>query len=146
MKRVRGTSSDEKLLSLIQRPKLLLATILIGNPFVPVAFVPLSTFMMWEYTGSKETEGALVAALTFAITLLIVFFGEVLPKVYATANNLRLALFTSPMLKTAETIFKPISFVLMSFSNVIEKRFQNNPAAETAGDCQWIGCCCTGKP
>ncbi len=120
----RGAPSDEKLLSLIQRPKLLLATILIGNNFVNVAFVTLSTFMMWEYTGTKSTEGSLVAALTFVITLLIVFFGEVLPKVYATANNVQLARFTSPLLKVSETLFKPISFFLMSFSNIIEKRFQ----------------------
>lgn len=120
----RGAPSDLKLLSLIQRPKLLLATILIGNNFVNVAFVTLSTFMMWEYTGSKTTEGTLVAALTFVITLIIVFFGEVLPKVYATANNVKLARFTSPLLKTSERLFKPISFLLMSFSNVIDKRFQ----------------------
>lgn len=120
----RGTPADEKLLSLIQRPKLLLATILIGNNFVNVAFVTLSTFMMWEYTGTKSTEGTLVAALTFGITLVIVFFGEVLPKVYATANNVVMARLTSPLLKTTEALFKPISFVLLSFSNVIEKRFQ----------------------
>jgi gliding motility-associated protein GldE len=119
-----GTPSDEKILSLIQRPKLLLATILIMNNFVNVAFVTLSTFMMWEYTGTKSTEGALVALLTFTLTVIIVFFGEVLPKVYATANNIKLARFTSPMLKTAETLLKPISYVLMSASSIIERRFQ----------------------
>lgn len=120
----RGTPADENVLSLIQRPKLLLATILIMNNFVNVAFVTLSTFMMWEYTGSKSTEGTLVAFLTFIITLIIVFFGEVLPKVYATANNTKLARFTSPLLKSAETLVKPVSFLLMSFSNIIESRFQ----------------------
>ena len=120
----RGLPADEKLLHLIQEPKLLLATILIVNNFVNVAIVTLSTFMMWEITGSKTTEGQVVAVLTFIVTFAIVFFGEVLPKVYATPNNLQFARFTAPLLKFAETIFKPVSFVLMTMSNLIDRRFQ----------------------
>ncbi|MCA6078614.1 gliding motility-associated protein GldE [Fulvivirga sedimenti] len=120
----RGSTADIKLLSLIQRPKLLLATILIVNNFVNVAIVTLATFMTWEITGSKTTEGLVVALLTFVVTFVIVFFGEVLPKVYATPNNLQFARLTSPLIKVAETIFKPLSFLLMSMSNLIDKRFQ----------------------
>jgi putative hemolysin len=120
----RGEPSDEQLLSLIQNPKLLLATILIVNNFVNVAIVTLSTFMMWEITGTKTTEGKLVALLTFIVTFAIVFFGEVLPQVYATPNNLRFAQFTSPVLKVFETLFKPLSFLLLSMSNIIDRQFQ----------------------
>lgn len=120
----RGSMADQKLLLLIQNPKLLLATILIVNNFVNVAFVTLSTFVMWEYTGSQSAEGRVIIILTTVVTLALVFFGEVLPKVYATANNIVLARFTAPLLKLAETVFKPVSFLLMSFSNIIEKRFQ----------------------
>ncbi len=122
--RERGKPSDMKVLSLIKQPNLLLATILIVNNFVNVAIVTLSTFMMWEITGTKSTEGKLVAILTAIVTFFIVFFGEVLPKVYATPNNLKFARFTAPFLKISETIFKPLSFLLMSMSNIIERRFQ----------------------
>jgi gliding motility-associated protein GldE len=119
-----ASPADLKLLSLIKQPNLLLATILIVNNFVNVAIVTLSTFMMWEITGSKTTEGRVVAILTFVVTFFIVFFGEVLPKVYATPNNLKFARFMAPVLKVAEIIVKPLSFLLMSMSNIIERRFQ----------------------
>ena len=120
----RGKQSDEKILSLVSKPKLLLATILILNNFVNVSIVTLSTFMAWEITGSRSTEGSVIAILTFSITLAIVFFGEVLPKVYATQNNLSLARITAPFLKVAETVFLPLSMLLMSMSGIIERRYE----------------------
>lgn len=116
--------TDKKLLGLIKTPRLLLATILIVNNFVNVAFVTLSTFVMWEIVGVKTTEGVAVVILTVVTTLALVFFGEITPKVYATPNNLKFARFTSPFLKFSETVFKPLSFILMSISNIIERRFE----------------------
>jgi putative hemolysin len=116
--------NDHKLVELIRKPKLLLATILIMNNFVNVAIVTLATFITWEITGTKSTEGSTIVILTGVVTMVILFFGEVLPKVYATPNNLRFARFTTPMLKVLQTIFRPLSFVLLSLSNIIERRFQ----------------------
>lgn len=116
--------ADKKIVSLVSNPRLLLATILIVNNFVNVAFVTLSTFVMWEIMGARTTEGIAVVILTFISTLLIVFFGEITPKVYATPNNLKFARFTSPVLTVAETVFKPLSFLLMTLSNIIERRFE----------------------
>ena len=117
-------ASDKKITQLVKNPKLLLATILIGNNFINVGIVTLSTFVMWEATGTRSSEGRWIAILTLIVTFFIVFFGEVLPKVYATPNNLRFARFTSPFLKFLEVIFLPLSWVLMSMSNIIDKRFQ----------------------
>jgi len=115
---------DKRIVSLIKNPRLLLATILIVNNFVNVAFVTLSTFVMWEIVGAKTTEGIAVLVLTVITTILLVFFGEITPKVYAAPNNLQFARFTSALLSVFETIFKPLSFLLMSLSTVIESRFQ----------------------
>lgn len=115
---------DQKLVSLIRTPRQLLATILIMNNFVNVAFVTLSTFVMWEILNSKTTEGTPVVILTIVTTLGLVFFGEILPKVYATANNLSFAKFMTPVLKVLNSLFRPLSFLLMTAGNVIEKRFQ----------------------
>lgn len=120
----RNQPSDKKLVALIHNPKLLLATILIMNNFVNVAIVTLSTFLTWEITGSKSTEGSVIAILSGVVTMTILFFGEVLPKVYATPNNLSFARLTSPLLKICESIFRPLSFILMSLSNIIENRFE----------------------
>lgn len=116
--------NDRKILLLVTQPKLLLATILILNNFVNVAIVTLATFVTWEITGSRTTEGSVVAILTAVVSLSIIFFGEVLPKVYATQNNLRLARVTVGVLKGAEKILRPLSYLLMSMSGIIENRFQ----------------------
>lgn len=117
-------TNDKKIISLIKNPRQLLATILIMNNFVNVAFVTLSTFVMWEIVNSKTTEGTPVLILTLSTTLGLVFFGEILPKVYATPNNLSFARFMSPVLKVLNFIFRPLSFLLMTAGGVIERRFQ----------------------
>lgn len=114
--------SEKKMLQLLEQPRVLLATILILNNLVNVAIVTLSTFMSWRLAGNNTSEGKIVVILTFIITFLIVFIGEVVPKVYANQNNVLFAKRTSIFLSIAKSLFKPLSFFLMSISDVIEKR------------------------
>lgn len=118
------TPTDRKLVSLILRPKLLLATILIVNNFVNVAIVTLSTFIFWRVTGEKTTEGTGLLLLTTVVTLLLFLFGETLPKIYSSFNNLVFARFTTPLLRFSLSTFRPLSYALMAVSNVIESRFE----------------------
>ncbi|MEQ8243563.1 gliding motility-associated protein GldE [Fulvivirga sp.] len=115
---------DHKLVDLIKRPKLLLATILIMNNFVNVAVVTLAAFVAWEIVGTKQLDVISTSILTAVTTLVLLFFGEVLPKLYATPNNLKFSKMTAPMLKVLEVILRPLSVILMTLSNVIESRFE----------------------
>lgn len=117
-----GSSTDQKVLQLLQKPRSLLATILILNNFTNIAIVTLSTFVTWRIVGSRSTEGAVVTILTSVVTVLIVFFGEVVPKVYATSNNVNFARRMAGFLNAAETFFWPLSWFLIRFSNLVEKR------------------------
>lgn len=114
--------TEQNIITLLKNPKELLATILILNNFINVGIVTLSTFVTWEIVGTKETEGLLVVILTAIITFLIVFYGEIVPKVYANQNNLSFAGRMSGFLIVAGKFFTPISWALMSVSNIIEKR------------------------
>ncbi len=113
---------EQNIITLLKNPKELLATILILNNFINVAIVTLSTFITWEIVGTKETEGLLVVILTAVVTFLIVFYGEIVPKVYANQNNLSFATRMSSFLIAAGKFFTPITWALMSISNIIEKR------------------------
>nr|WP_246202747.1 gliding motility-associated protein GldE [Fulvivirga lutimaris] len=115
---------DHKLVDLIKRPKLLLATILIMNNFVNVAVVTLAAFVAWEIVGTRQLDIVATSVLTALTTIILLFFGEVLPKLYATPNNLKFSKTTAPMLKVLEVILRPISVVLMALSNIIESRFE----------------------
>ncbi|MGM0580061.1 MAG: gliding motility-associated protein GldE [Bacteroidota bacterium] len=116
--------SEQTILELLKNPKRLLATILILNNFINVGIVTLSTYVTWEIVGTKETEGLLVVTLTAIITFLIVFYGEIVPKVYANQNNLSFASRMAFPLNFSAKIFSPLSFSLMSLSNIIEKRVE----------------------
>lgn len=116
-------SAELNIVRLLDKPKILLATILILNNLVNVAIVTLSTYATWQYFG-KSTEGTLVAALTAVITITILFFGEILPKQYAIQHSLVFAKRTSGVLNFASTLLKPLAMLLMSLSSVVEKRLE----------------------
>ncbi|RUA34373.1 MAG: gliding motility-associated protein GldE [Bacteroidetes bacterium] len=115
---------EQTILELLKNPKRLLATILILNNFINVGIVTLSTYVTWEIVGTKETEGLLVVTLTAIITFLIVFYGEIVPKVYANQNNLSFASRMAFPLNFSAKVFSPISIPLMSLSGIIEKRVE----------------------
>lgn len=115
---------EKKIIELLDYPKRLLATILILNNLVNVAFVTLSTFISWQIVGTKSTEGVVVVTLTFIVTFCIVFFGEVVPKVYANHSSLSFIKKTAIPLSFCVAFFKPLSWLLMSLSNIIERRVE----------------------
>lgn len=119
-----NNSSEKKISTLLGHPKQLLATILILNNLVNIAIVTLATFITWEIVGSKSTEGLIVVGLTAAITFAILFFGEVIPKNYATLNNLTFARLTAPALMVCISIFRPLSWGLLKISDLVERRVQ----------------------
>jgi gliding motility-associated protein GldE len=75
-----------------------------------------------------------VLVQTVGVTFILVFFGELIPKVWSNQNPLRFARLTVPMVDVATTIFKPISSMLMGISNVIEKRVERKGYSITADE------------
>jgi len=115
---------SKKIISFLQNPKRLLATILILNNFVNIAIVTLATFLTWEIIGSRSAEGLILIILTAVVTFSIVFFGEVMPKVFAVQNYLLFSRITTPIIWVSLTLFKPLAWLLMNLSQVIENRFE----------------------
>ncbi len=119
-----GGAENKKMRSLLLRPKQLLATILILNNLINVFIVTLSTYATWQIVGSKNAEGMVLFVLTTTITILIIFFGEIVPKVYASHSPFQFSKFTTPAIFFFNKFLRPISWLLMSISNVIEKRIE----------------------
>lgn len=120
----RDSSDDQSqhILDLLRRPRLLLATILIANNFVNVGVVTISTFLMWEMTGTRKPAETIVGIVTLLTTVAITFFGEIVPKVYATKRNMSIARLTGAVWLLLEKIFRPLSYALMGMSSLIERR------------------------
>ena len=114
--------ADKRILHLLKEPQRLLATILILNNFINVTIVIYSTYLLWHFFPLQGKSGSFIAGLTFIITFLIVFVGELTPKVYANQNNLSFSRFTSGLLNTFSILLYPLSSLLTSSSSFIQKR------------------------
>lgn len=119
-----GNVIEKRIYKLISKPKRLLATILILNNFINIAFVTLSTMITWRITGSQNVEGKIVIILTAIITFLIVYFGEVVPKIYANQKSIGFVKMTVPLINIAFKFFKPVSWLLTKFSQAFESKIQ----------------------
>ncbi len=115
---------DKLITDLILDPKRLLATILIMNNLVNILIVTIATYATWEVFGKEDSDGFVLVLLTGTVTVLIIFVGEIVPKVYASQNNYSFAKFTSGFLSFSVKLFYPLSWTLMSISKLIESRIQ----------------------
>jgi len=119
-----NSSKSERILKLLDSPKTLLATILIANNFINVAIVAVSTFVMKWWLVSEMSDLASFLIQVVSVTFLILLFGEVMPKVYATKHNISLAKFMAPSLLIIKVLVSPISRLLVASSSVIDKRIR----------------------
>ncbi|PRY89679.1 gliding motility-associated protein GldE [Mongoliibacter ruber] len=111
-------------ISLIESPKNLLSTVLILNNLINIGMVTLTTFVAWTIFGFNATGIIVILVQTVGITFAIVFFGEIVPKVYATKANIEFSLMMAPYIYFFSLLLKPLTFLLLSISNIIEKRIQ----------------------
>lgn len=83
-------------ISLVESPKDLLSTVLILNNLINIGMVTLTTFVAWTIFGFNATGIVIILAQTIGVTFAIVFFGEIVPKVYATQANVKFSLLMAP--------------------------------------------------
>lgn len=129
--RTSDETADRNIVDLLKKPRLLLATILICHDFVNVAVVTISTFLMWEMTATRKPAETIVGIVTFIVTFALTFFSEIIPKVYATQHNLSFARKVGGVWKFLQSVWRPISWLLLSMSNVVERRVKKKGYSST---------------
>jgi gliding motility-associated protein GldE len=117
-----GSKKGEMTLSHLDRPKRLLASILIANNFVNVAIIILSTYISSEIFNFEANPIFAFFIQVVVITALILLFGEILPKVYATQYPDRFASFMTYPLLFLIRLFYPFSSLLVHSTRVIDKK------------------------
>jgi len=127
LKRLRSDlgKKGRKVLSLRDKPKILLATILISNNFVNVAIVVLSTYL----TGILF-DLTINPVFTFLVQIVIVtsfllIFGEIMPKIYANKEPVSFSVLMAGPLEVFIVLFKPLSLLLVGSTSFIDKRMRN---------------------
>jgi gliding motility-associated protein GldE len=121
-----NSRSGNMVLQHLEKPELLLATILIANNFVNVGIVILFSYISTELVVINQPGVIKFIFEVIFITAIILFFGEIMPKVYAGQHPKKFASkLAYPMLLTTK-IFKPLSTVMVKTTNIVNRRFLRN--------------------
>lgn len=108
---------------LLERPKKLLATILVANNFINIAIVIVFASSSEKLFRGIETPWVIDFINVILITFLILLFGEVIPKIYANRNNVAFSKKVAVPVAILDQLFSPITLPMRSFILFIEKKF-----------------------
>lgn len=120
--KVTKSKKAQTALKLYNDPEKLLSTILVANNTINIAIVLLAAFLssrVFDFS-SEPLIGFIINVVV--ITFLLLFFGEVMPKVYASRNHVSMAIFMAYPLKLLEKIFRPVTYILVFSSSFVKKR------------------------
>ena len=119
--RTSASAGHRRILRHLSDPRRLLANLLIGNNVVNLTIILLFYFMFFKVLDFGPYPWIPAILQTFVVTALIVFVGEVIPKVYASRNPLSVALWFSMPLQISELIFRPIIWVLINSTGLLDR-------------------------
>lgn len=116
------SNAGNAVLKLLGQPKQLLATILVGNNFVNVTFVIVSSVWLETLLHPDINPYLDFAIKVILVTLILLLFGEVIPKVYATRNSVGIARMMSLPLLVCQKLFWFLVYPMVRFTGIIDRR------------------------
>ena len=113
-----------RIVNLLDQPKTLLASMLITNSFVNIGIILFSNFLIDDWiSGFHFSLWAVFLIKVVAVTFLLLLFGEVLPKVWATHHKVWFAATASLIVEIFNSLFYRFSKRMVRFSDRVEKKF-----------------------
>ena len=120
----RDDSKSKLVIKLREKPKTLLATILICNNFVNVSITLLSTYIMSEMFDMENHPAAAFFLEVVIVTSLILICGEITPKIWASKRPSSTARRMARPLSVLIPIFKPLSKLLVNSTSFMDKHLE----------------------
>lgn len=126
MLKTRTQPTYRRIVNLLESPKTLLNSLLIGNTIVNIGIVLIANSLIADWIITLELN-TLVSFIikAISITIVLVLFGEVLPKVWATHHKIWFASTASMIVEIFNVIFLKMSKQLVALSDNIEKNFDS---------------------
>lgn len=110
-----GNKKASLALRILENQSKMLSAILIGNNLVNTSAASIASLIAYSF------GGAAVSIATFIITFLILVFGEITPKTWATVNADQLAITYAPIISLLMKVLTPIIWFVNLFSSGILK-------------------------
>ncbi len=130
----RNDSKSQLVLKLREQPKLLLATILIGNNFVNVTITLLATYIVSEMFDMANHPMAAFIMEVLVITSLVLIIGEITPKILAARKPVKFSRFMARTLQVLMALFKPLSSLLVNSTSFMDKHLEKKKAEISMDD------------
>ncbi|MBF01798.1 MAG: magnesium/cobalt efflux protein [Flavobacterium sp.] len=108
---------------LLEKPKKLLATILVANNFINIAVVILFSSISEKIFNSISSSLLRFILEVVVVTFLILLFGEVLPKIYANRNNVSFSKTVYLPISILDKVLTPITIPMRNIILYVEKKF-----------------------
>lgn len=116
-----GSTKAAKALRLAESFDNSLTTILIGNNIVNIASTSISTVLFTDLFGAKG-----VGIATVVMTVVVLIFGEILPKTFAKENSEKCAYFFAGPLSALIVLFTPLSFIFTAIKNTVSRLYSSS--------------------
>ena len=118
----------KRALKLLERPDVLLASILVGNNFANILASAIVTILMINYFDGNVLLGSII------LTLVILIFSEITPKTIASVHPEIFATKSSWLLKGLVITFKPLAWLINIISSRILKFLNVDPMESASND------------
>ena len=123
----KGESRAERVTRIMQRPAKLLTTILLGNNLFNTAAASLGTIITINALKTTSQDGWAVVIATASVTLLLLIFGEIAPKILATRHGERMAFAYAIPIEIISWILYPFAVVFNFIGGGIARLIGGKP-------------------
>jgi putative hemolysin len=123
-------SSWRRIVNLLEEPKALLASLLIANILLNIAIIILSNFLIDQVISFVPGYWLLEFGMKVVmVSFVLILFGEVMPKVWASQNTLQFAFYTSGVTEVIHLLFRRLGILLANQSEKLERLFGSQKSA-----------------
>ena len=114
----------QRIVDMLEEPKVLLGSLLIANSFINISIIIISNLLIDQMFNFEQFNAAWVEFLikVIAVSFVLVLFGEVMPKVLATQNNIRFAKDFGGIVQFLTYLTSGLSRRLVKYSDIIERK------------------------
>lgn len=126
MLKTRQQPSYKRIVSLLENPKALMASLLIATSFVNIAIILISNLLLNQWINALGFHIIInILIKIFVITLILVLFCQVLPKVWASHHKIWFASTASLIVQIFNSLLRKISLRLVAFNTSVERMFHS---------------------
>lgn len=122
-----GNKSASVLLKVIYNKEKMLSAILIGNNIVNISVSSLTTILVTNLFGSYA-----VSIATGLLTILVLIFGEITPKTFATLHNEKISLKYARIIYAIMWVLTPVIFIINKLAFLVMLLFKSENSAKTS--------------